>query len=357
MHAFAVMEDDTVLRQIDVPVQEPEGRGVRLRVLHSGVCHTDTHLQQGHYDLGRRGQLRLADRGIPYPLVLGHEIVACVESVGHEVRDLEVGDVRLVYPWIGCGQCHRCAAGQENYCTSGRSLGVNRHGGYAEFVSVPDEKYLIDIGGLDPSWAATLACSGLTAFSAANKVLPLPPDAPVAVIGAGGVGLTVVGILAALGHRNICAVDTNPANLAIATETGARTTLCSDGENSAADLMSMCGGPVDAVIDVVNNTQTAEIAFDVLAKGGRLVQIGLFGGEMVVPTVLMPLKLLTVQGSYVGTLDELKKLVQIAKENTLPRPPILPGNLTLEGVSGALASLAAGGVPGRIVLSSPPGNQ
>ncbi len=63
-----------------------------------------------------------------------------------------------------------------------------RHGGYAERILVPDAKYLVDITGLDPSWAATMACSGLTAYSAANKVLPLPADEPIVVIGAGGVG-------------------------------------------------------------------------------------------------------------------------------------------------------------------------
>ncbi|MQA01263.1 MAG: alcohol dehydrogenase catalytic domain-containing protein [Streptosporangiales bacterium] len=352
MYAYAVTEDDTTVRQVELPDRPPRAGEVTLRVLHVGVCHTDTHLRQGYYDLGRRGRLRLTDRGIAYPLVMGHEIVGRVEAIGPDVRDVAVGEERLVYPWIGCGSCHLCAAGLDNHCGSGRTIGVNRHGGYAELVTVPDEKFLIDISGLEPAWAATLACSGVTAFSAVNKVLPLPADMPVVVIGAGGVGLTVVGVLVARGHRNVCAVDINAANLRLASAAGATTTLVVDGDRAQQDLSEACGGPVRAVIDVVNNTQTAELAFNALGKAGKLVQIGLFGGELTVPTALMALKMITIQGSYVGTLDELQQLVTIARTSELPRSPVVPGTLDLAGVSGSLTDVANGGVPGRIVLSS-----
>ncbi|WP_432825548.1 alcohol dehydrogenase [Dactylosporangium sp. CA-092794] len=346
------MANDPAIRAIDVDVPEPEGSEVVLRVGYAGVCHSDVHLQLGYYDLGSRGHMRLTDRGIPYPLVLGHEIVGVVERVGPDVTGTRAGDLRLVYPWIGCGTCHRCAAGTDHLCSAGRVIGVNRHGGYAELVRVPHERYLLNIEGVEPAYAATLACSGVTAFGAVQKVLPLPPSTPVVVIGAGGVGLTVVAVLVARGHEQICVVDVNEDNLELARKLGASATVLAGPELTAAQITAVTEGPVAAVIDLVNSTQTAAVAFDSLAKGGRLVQVGLFGGELVIPTPLMPLKVATLQGSYVGSLGELRELVALAKLGSLPRPPILTGVLDRDGVSTSLGRLAAGGVPGRIVLSA-----
>src|SRR5690606_22638997 len=186
MRAFAVPEGSTALTEMQLPTPVPQGTEVLLRVTRSGVCHTDTHLRAGYYDLGRRGKLRLTDRGIPYPLTMGHEVVGLVEAAGPDAEGVETGSTRLVYPWIGCGECGACLAGRENACPKGRNLGVARPGGYADHLLVPHPRYLLDIGDLDPSWAAIMACSGLTAYGAVSKVLPLPPDAPVVVTGTGG---------------------------------------------------------------------------------------------------------------------------------------------------------------------------
>lgn len=352
MRAFAIAEEGSAVTELDLPTSRPIGDEVLLKVIRSGVCHTDTHLREGGYDLGSRGKMRLTDRGISYPLVMGHEVVGVVEEVGDNVRGLEVGDVRLVYPWIGCGKCHHCQAGRDNYCPNGQNLGVGRPGGYADHIVVPDAKYLIDITGLDMSWAATLACSGLTAYSAVNKVLPLPAEEPIVVIGAGGVGLTAIATLKALGHEEICAVDVSEQNLQIAIELGATKTVQS-GKSAAKQIIEACGGPVTAVIDFVNNGDTGTAAFDALRKGGKLVQVGLFGGELVVPTALMALKMLELSGSFVGTLGELRALVDLAKADALPNIPILEHDLDAPSVNAALDRLVQGGVPGRIVLRDP----
>ena len=225
-----------------------------------------------------------------------------------------------------------------------------RPGGYADHLVVPHSRYLIDVEGLDPSWAATMACSGLTAYSAASKVLPLPPDAPVVVIGVGGVGLTAVATLSAQGHKAICAVDRAEANLAAAQELGASVTVTADTTDLSGKVLAATGGPVDAVIDFVNNDQTASAAFDMLAKGGRMVQVGLFGGEVTIPTALLALKMLTIEGSFVGTLSELHEVVELAKQGRAPRIPVIDADLDLAGVTSSLDRLTAGGVTGRIVL-------
>ena len=355
MRAYAIAESgSTELSEIDLPTPTPEGTEVLLKVVRSGVCHTDTHLRAGYYDLGRRGQMRMGGRAVPYPLVMGHEIVGVVEAAGPDAPGAEIGSTRLVFPWIGCGSCAACEDGRENACPRGRNLGVARPGGYAEHVLVPHPRYLVDIGGLDPSWAATMACSGLTAYSAATKILPLPADDLVVVIGVGGVGLTAVATLNALGHRALCAVDMSAANLAAAQELGASVTVTADTEDLTGKVLAATGGPVSAVIDFVNDDRTASAAFDLLAKGGRMVQVGLFGGEVTIPTALLALKMLTIQGSFVGTLAELHEVVELAKEGRAPRIPVVDADLDLEGVRSSLDRLAAGGVTGRIVLQAAP---
>ena len=351
MRAFAIPEGGTTeLSELDVPTPTPQGTEVLLKVVRSGVCHTDTHLRAGYYDLGRRGHMQLTDRGVPYPLVMGHEVVGVVAAAGPDASGVEIGSTRLVYPWLGCGECAACEDGRENACPRGRNIGVARPGGYADHLLVPHSRYLIDIDGLDPSWAATMACSGLTAYSAARKVLPLPTDAPVVVIGVGGVGLTAVATLSALGHKSICAVDMSEANLAAAQELGASLTVTADADDLSGKVLAAVGRPVDAVIDFVNNDQTASAAFDMLAKGGRMVQVGLFGGEVTIPTALLALKMLTIEGSFVGTLSELHEVVELAKQGRAPRIPVIDADLDLAGVTSSLDRLTAGGVTGRIVL-------
>lgn len=350
MRAFAVLEGSTDITELVLPTPKPEGTEVLLRVTQSGVCHTDTHLRAGYYDLGSRGQLRLVDRGIPYPLVMGHEVVGTVDAIGPDAEGVEPGERRLVYPWIGCGQCAACLDGRENACPQGRNIGVARPGGYASHLVVPHPRYLVDIGDLDPSWAATMACSGLTAHSAASKVLPLPPEAAVVVIGTGGVGLSAIATLHAMGHRAICAVDREPANLQVARELGATTTVTASSEGLAADVLGVTDGPVPAVIDFVNNDQTAAAAFEVLAKGGTMIQVGLFGGELTIPNALLALRMITVRGSFVGTLPQLHEVVELARQDHIPRIPVIEGKLNLDEVTESLDRLVAGGVAGRIVL-------
>lgn len=254
--------------------------------------------------------------------------------------------------WIGCGDCRQWREGNDNRCAAGQNLGVARHGGYAEYILVPDEKYLVDIEGLDPSWAATLACSGLTAYSAVDKVLPLEPDEPVVVFGAGGLGLTVIAILRTRGHRNICAVDVTDRNLALARNMGTSSTVLSGPGRGAGDIRRAVGGPAAAVVDFVNNGVTAASAFEVLTKAGRMIQVGLFGGEVTIPTALLALRMISIEGSFVGTLSQLQDLVRIAQGGELPNIPIVERALSAAEVSHALDDLTAGGIAGRIVLTA-----
>ncbi|MBX6376158.1 MAG: alcohol dehydrogenase catalytic domain-containing protein [Acetobacteraceae bacterium] len=352
MRAWAVVECGKPLKEIEIPTPEPVGEQVLLEVTHAGVCHSDIHIWEGEYDLGSRGKMRLTDRGVTLPLAMGHEIVGKVVKWGPEAegKGLKVGQTKLVFPWVGCGKCDKCLAEEDNMCLQPRSLGVYQNGGYATHVLAPAPRHLIDIEGLDPALAATYACSGVTVYSAINKVMPMPPDEPIVVVGAGGLGLNAIAVLKALGHRRIVSVDVSAEKLEAAKKEGASDVVLAQGEDTAKRIIATCGGPVAAVIDLVNGTASARAAFDALRKGGKLVQVGLFGGELSIPLPLMPIRALTVQGSYVGNPKELRALVEIAKSGKLPPIPIT--REPLPKANDALMRLRDGKVVGRIVLTA-----
>ena len=350
MRAWAVVETGKPLQEIELPTPEPKGAEVLLEVTHAGVCHSDLHIWEGEYDLGSRGKMRLTDRGVKLPLAMGHEIVGRVVKLGPDAANQgsKVGDLRVVFPWVGCGKCAICQRDEENMCLNGRSLGVYQNGGYATHVLATHVKHLIDIEGVDPSLAATYACSGVTVYSAVNKLMPMEPDEPIVLVGAGGLGLNAIAILKALGHRRICIVDVAEDKLAAAKAQGATDTVLASAEGTTQRIIEACGGPVAGVVDLVNGTQTARFAFDALRKGGKLVQVGLFGGEMNIPLPLMPIRALTIQGSYVGNVKELRALIDIAKKGQIPAIPI--ENQPQRNADAVLHRLKEGRITGRVVL-------
>lgn len=348
MRAWAVVECGEELQDVELPTPEPTGTEVLVEVTHCGVCHSDLHIWEGSYDMGGGTRMSLKDRGVTLPLAMGHEIVGRVAKLGPDATGVSVGDLRIVFPWVGCGVCDQCLAEEDNMCLSTRSLGVFQNGGYATHVIAPHPRHLVDPGTLDPAVAATYACSGITVYAAIRKIMPIKPSEPVVVVGAGGLGLAAIGILRALGHERILSVDVDEAKLAAAREAGATDAIDGRGPDVTARLIEAAGGPVLAVIDLVNGTATAGFAVAALRKGGKLVQVGLFGGEMRVPLPLMATKALTIQGSYVGNPRELREVVELAQAGKLAPLPI--EKLPRERTNEALHRLKDGHVVGRLVL-------
>ncbi len=348
MRAWAVVESGKPLQEIERPTPEPTGTQVLVEVTHCGVCHSDLHIWDGYYDVGGGQKMSLKDRGVVLPLAMGHEIVGRVAKLGPDAKGVKVGDLRIVYPWVGCGVCAACTSEQDNMCLTPRSLGVFQNGGYGTHVVAPHPRHLIDPGSLDPAIAATYACSGITVYSAIRKVMPMPPDQPIVLIGAGGLGLNAIAVLQALGHRNIIVVDISEEKRQAALKAGASKVVDGSGEGVTKRIIDAAGGPVTAVIDLVNGTASARFAFDALTKGGKIVQVGLFGGELMLALPLMAMRALTVQGSYVGNPQDLRELVKLAQDGKLPPIPIqtVPQNQAND----ALMRLRDGKIVGRVVL-------
>jgi propanol-preferring alcohol dehydrogenase len=351
MRAWAVIESGQPLKEIDLPTPEPKGSEVLLEVTYCGVCHSDLHIWDGYYDVGGGQKMSLKDRGVVLPLAMGHEIVGRVVKLGPDASGVKPGDVRIVFPWLGCGKCEKCLSEDDNMCTvAAKSLGVFANGGYGTHVIAPHPRHLVDPGSLNPAVAATYACSGITVYSAIKKVMPLKPTQPIVLVGAGGLGLNAIAVLRALKHENIISVDISAEKRDAAMKAGATKTVDGSGEGVAKRIMEASGGPVPAVIDLVNGTATARFAYAALDKGGKLIQVGLFGGELTLALPVMAMRALTVQGSYVGNPKELRELVRLAQAGDLEALPVatIPQNQANE----ALSRLRDGKVTGRLVLKA-----
>lgn len=350
MRSMQVREFGGPLVETVADTPQPQGHEVLLRVQAAGVCHTDLHLWHGGYDLGGGRTLSLQERGVKLPLVMGHETVGVVVAVGDKVSGVQVGDVRLVYPWLGCGQCDACSRGQENYCLTPDTVGINRPGGYADHVLVPHERSLVPLRGLNPVRAAPLACSGLTCYSALKKFgIERLQQQTLVVFGAGGLGLMCLKLLQGLGGRGAVVIEPNAERAQAALEAGALAVVNPQASDAIDQVRAAVGGPVHAVLDLVGNEQTAGLSFDLLTKGGHLVTVGLFGGAANWPLPLLAIKALTIQGGYVGSLPELHELVQLVADKQLELIPVHTCGLSALGQ--ALRSLEEGKVVGRMVMT------
>jgi D-arabinose 1-dehydrogenase-like Zn-dependent alcohol dehydrogenase len=347
MLSYDVTEWGKTLQKAVRETPKPAGTEVLLKLKYCGVCHSDVHIRDGYFDLGGGKRLHMTERGINLPVTLGHEPYGTVVAAGPQASDAPLGEDRLVCPWIGCGTCARCREGRDNHCMTPRFVGVQRAGAYADHLLIPHPRYLVDASGIDPAWAATLACSGLTTYSAVSKLDPIPKDEWVAVMGAGGLGLMAMGMLRAFGHERIVAVDIDASKLEAARAAGAAAAVDGRDPEAARKLQEVAGGPIYGAVDLVGATATASLALSGLRKGGRLILVGLYGGEISLSLVTTIQRALTIQGSYVGTVAELKEVVALARAGKLKPIPI--EKRPLAEVSRTLDQLKAGTVVGRVV--------
>jgi len=347
MLSYDVVEWGQALQKREHETPTPTGTEVLIKLKYCGVCHSDVHIRDGYFDLGGGKRLPMSERGMQPPVTLGHEPFGSVIAAGPHAGSAPLGVDRLVFPWTGCGACVRCREGLDNYCMAPNMIGIQRPGGYADHLLVPHPRYLIDADGVDPVWAATLSCSGLSTYSAVSKLKPIPADEWVAVMGAGGLGLSAIGILRAFGHERIVSIDIDAAKLSTAEAAGAAALLNSRDGDAAQKLKQLTGGALYGAVDFVGASETANLALSALRKGGKLILVGLFGGEIAISIAGTILRAITVQGSHVGSVAELKEVVALARNGKIKPIPI--ETRPLAEVSRTLDELKAGSVIGRVV--------
>jgi D-arabinose 1-dehydrogenase-like Zn-dependent alcohol dehydrogenase len=213
---------------------------------------------------------------------------------------------------------------------------------------VPHDRYQVPIGKREPARAATFACAGITAWGAIRMLSPLTESDWVAVIGCGGVGMTAVALLSATSPAKVVAIDPDPAKREAALANGAAAAFDPAAPDAARTINKACANEIAGVHDFVGAESTAALAVGLVRRSGEVVIVGLFGGELRMPLPTFPLKSMTMRGSYVAGLNELRELMALAQRIKLPEIPL--DIRPLDSVNEALADLAAGRVVGRMVL-------
>jgi len=341
------------VKQLETP--KPRGSQVLVKVQSSGVCHSDIHLWDGGYT-GLNGQfLKTTDRGVKYPLTPGHEIAGIITDMGEDAKDMAKDAFRqdqkvMVYPWVGDGLCPACRVGDENLCDNPRSLGVYRDGGYAEYVLVPNYRYLLPIPeNLDTETAATLSCSALTAYGAVKNTA-IKPDNNIVIVGAGGLGIMAIQLAKAVFGARIIVIDLGDDKLKVAKENGADETINSKNEDPVSKVMELTNKKgADAVIDFVNASKTVETDMQLLRKRAKVVLVGLFGGELKLNLVSMPTRAYSIIGSYTGNIQDMAELVSLANRKVIK--PVISDRFKLSEATDALTKLKEGKILGRGVIN------
>jgi D-arabinose 1-dehydrogenase-like Zn-dependent alcohol dehydrogenase len=332
------------LEPMDLAPQEPGPGEAVVRVTRAGLCHSDLHIHDGYFDFGDFRQ----PVAIDMPAVLGHEIEGEIAELGEGVSGPSPGTRVAVYPWLGCNACDTCRAGDQQLCIAlpRRALGVAKWGGMAEYVHVPFADALIPIGDLAPGLGALAMCSGLTAYSALRKIGAPPPDLPILLLGMGGVGLMAMALAKSVLPNPIIAADIDASKREAALRYGAVEAIEPTPEAWKA-IAAKRGGAV-AAIDFVGAPATFGFGTASLRRGGKYIIVGLFGGKASLPLASLPLRPISIVGSYVGRLDEARELIALMRQGAIPAPPM--HERPLAEANSAIDDLRAGKVLGRVVL-------
>jgi alcohol dehydrogenase len=332
---------------VDCP--EPRGTEVLVRIHRCGVCHSDLHMQDGYFLLGNEKKLDVS-AGRTLPFTLGHEIAGVIERAGEAADDATPGRAVAVYPWIGCGQCPACRRGDENICAAPHHLGIQVDGGYASHVLIPHPRYLIDYAPLPASLAATLMCSGLTAYAALKRLAAQAALGPALLVGMGGVGMMGLTLARAMFAHAPIVADIDPTKREAALAAGAAAAFDPADAGARKALHAATDGGVYAACDFVGSERSLAFATGALAKGGKALVTGLFGGTFTMPVAMFGLKAIAIEGIQTGTLAEARELMALARTGRLAPPPL--SERPLAEAQNALDALRAGQVVGRVVLTA-----
>jgi len=324
----------------EVPTPQPAAGEVVVKVEGAGFCHSDIHVIDG--------EIRVLPK---MPLTLGHENAGRVAAIGAGVRTVREGDPVAVYGGWGCGACDYCVTGHEQLCETPQWAGLSMHdGGYAEYLLVPHERYLVKLHHLDPAAAAPLTDAALTPYRAVRKALPLlEPDHYALVIGVGGLGQYGIKLLRLLSGCPIVAVDVSEEKLAIARELGAAMTFNAKSPDVAAHIKELTGGHgVTAAFDFVGSDSSLALAIGATRSLGKVTQVGLAGGTARLKVLEnSPFEVL-FEATLWGTIKELREVLALAESGQLTS--IALEFDPLDRINDVYARVKKGDVAGRAVI-------
>jgi S-(hydroxymethyl)glutathione dehydrogenase / alcohol dehydrogenase len=340
----------------ELTVTEPREGEVRVRILASGVCHSDLHVRDGAWPR-------------PTPIVMGHEGAGVVEAVGPGVRSLSIGQPVALSWLVPCGVCRSCRADRPWACPDSPSF---RHrlpdgatvmtdpagepvlsycgiGTMAGTTVVPEAAAIGLPDGVDPAVAALIGCCVSTGVGAVLKTARVPEGASVAVIGLGGVGLSCVMGAALAGAARIVAIDRVPAKLETARAVGATDGLLATDDRAATieALRDMTDGGPDFVFEAIGSVATVELAIESLPLGGSAVLVGLTAFEARASFAVYPMvdgsrRILGSNYGFAEPAIDFPHYAELHLAGRLPVERLIERRIGLDDLEGAFDRLRAG---------------
>lgn len=342
MRAVRLQASNSSLVPAEVPEPRTGANEVKVRVEACGICHSDAHYRSGF-------------GSIATPRTLGHEIAGTVTEAGAEVRNLSVGDRVAIHYLLSCGSCRMCLRAGEQFCESGRMIGKECDGGYAETIVVPQGNAVPVPSNVPLEVAAVMMCSTATAYHAL-RVAGVTAGTTVAILGLGGLGISAAHLTRALGAGVTAAVDVVPEKLARAAALGALP-IPANGDVREALLAATDGYGFDVAIDFTGAPEVVLPALKGLAPRGTLVLVAL--SERTIP--FNPYRdVLGKERRIVGCSDhlrsELSELMALAGDGKLLLQDAISGRVPLEAgaINGVLDDLERGTSALRRVITAEP---
>lgn len=334
MKAAVVHQFGQPLAIEDVPVPEvPDGQ-VLVKIVASGVCHTDLHAASGDWPVKPS-----------LPFIPGHEGVGHVAKVGRGVKLLKEGD-RVGVPWLhtACGHCEHCITGWETLCDEQQMTGYTVNGGYAEYT-LADPGYVGRLPDrLGFAAAAPVLCAGVTVYKGL-KVLDCKPGDWVTISGVGGLGHMAVQYAKAMGFH-VAAVDIADDKLALARQLGADLVVNAATEDPVQVLQRELRGAHGVLVTAVSRSAFSQ-GLGMLHKRGTMSLVGLPPGSFDLPIFDVVLNAKTVKGSIVGTRKDLEESLAFAAEGKVSAHFSTD---RLDNINAIFDRMKQGGIDGRIVM-------
>ncbi|MEP7160593.1 MAG: alcohol dehydrogenase AdhP [Dermatophilaceae bacterium] len=334
MHAAVVTDFGAPLTVRDEQVPNPGPGQALVKLLATGVCHTDLHAAQGDWPV----------KPSP-PFIPGHEGVGHVVALGPNVTDLTVGDlVGNAWLWSACGACEYCRTGWETLCEKQKNSGYVIDGSFGEYMLV-DAHFAARIPkGSDPMEVAPILCAGLTVYKGL-KVTDTRPGQWVVISGIGGLGHLAVQYAVAMGMR-VAAVDVADDKLRLARSLGAEVCINASEGDPITMAQEQIGGAHGVVVTAVHPS-AFEQAIGMARRGGTIVFIGLPPGDFPASIFDIVLRGLTVRGSIVGTRQDMVEALDFYARGKVK--PTVHGR-RLDEINDVFAEMREGRIDGRMVI-------
>lgn len=334
MKAAVVRDFGQPLQIEEVEVKRPGKNEILVKVIASGVCHTDLHAVEGDWPVKPK-----------MPLIPGHEGVGYVVALGEGVTNVKEGDAVGV-PWLysACGCCDYCITGWETLCEKQQNGGYSVDGGYAEYV-IADARYVgILPKGVNFLEMAPILCAGVTVYKGLKQTEAKPGEW-VAVSGVGGLGHLAVQYAKAMG-LHVAAVDVSQDKLDLAKKLGAEIVINAKEQNPGEVLKKEVGGMHGVLVTAVSPIAFSQ-GLGMLRRKGTISLNGLPPGAFDLPIFDTVLNAFTIRGSIVGTRKDLQEAIEFAHEGKVKATVHAS---KLEDINEVFDKMKKGQIDGRMVM-------